>query len=194
MSVEMFILVCLFPAPGLLVFHLTQVWKKWKRRSHIQHCSDIELNTITNERGALKISEREASQEEISLNMVEKIVKLSADRLEDSHVTSDSENDIATDCSADVKITECNEESVVGTGELKEKDIVDSKYAIIESLLKHYKPMKLCRVCFNWLAVHKIYRMILVACNTYISDSLFRLSTMTSVLLCIVLLHFLLRP
>ena len=60
--------------------------------------------------------------------------------------------------------------------------------------LKHFKTMKLFGIHFNWFAVHKIYRMSLVACSTYISDSITKLCTMSSILLCIVLLHFILSP
>ena len=78
----------------------------------------------------------------------------------------------------------------------KDKDLVDSRDAIAETLLKHYKTMKLFGISFNWFAVHKIYRMILVACNvyTYISNSIMKLCTMTSSLLCILLLHYTLKP
>ena len=76
----------------------------------------------------------------------------------------------------------------------KDEKFFDSKEAITEHLLKHYKTLKLFGVSFNWLAIHKIYRLILVACNTYISHSVVKLCTMTSFLLGIILLHFLLRP
>ena len=77
--------------------------------------------------------------------------------------------------------------------DLKDQNDVDSKEAITETLLKHYKTVKLFRISFNWLGIHKIYRMILVACNTYISDSVVKLCTMTSFLLGIMLLHYLLK-
>ena len=54
--------------------------------------------------------------------------------------------------------------------------------------------MKLFGISFNWLAIHKIYRMILVACNTYISNSIMKLCTMTPFLLGIMLLHSLIKP
>ena len=75
-----------------------------------------------------------------------------------------------------------------------DEEFLDSKEAITEHLLKHYKTLKLFGVSFNWLAIHKIYRMILVACNTYISHSVVKLCTMTSFLLGISLLNSLLRP
>ena len=76
----------------------------------------------------------------------------------------------------------------------KDEEFLDSKDAITENLLKHYKTLKLFGASFNWLAIHKIYRMILVACNTYISHSIMKLCTMISFLLGIILLHSLLRP
>ena len=76
----------------------------------------------------------------------------------------------------------------------KDQDVVDSKVAITEILLKHYKTMKLFGISFNWLAIHKVYRIILVACNTYIYHSIMKLCAMTFFLLGIILLHSLLKP
>ena len=76
----------------------------------------------------------------------------------------------------------------------KDEDFLDSRGAITATLLKHYRKMKLFGISFNWLAIHKVYGMILVACNTYISDSVVKICTMTSFLLGIMLLHSLLKP
>ena len=48
MSVQMFILVCLLPVPGLMIFHLTKAWNKCRMRYYVQTHSDIKLNTIVN--------------------------------------------------------------------------------------------------------------------------------------------------
>ena len=219
MSVQTFILVCLLPVPGLMIFHLTKAWNKFRMRYHVQTHSDIELNTMVNSKRHLKLEEREVSQEEIN-SMVSGVgSKLSlnsivyTDTLELSHIISDSDTDIANEYSTDLMphfktdskkgtlpeqedMTTDTDRSNKYSSELDSKDQndVDSKEAITETLLKHYKTMKLFGISFNWLAIHKIYRMILVACNTYISGSVVKLCTMTSFLLGTMLLHSLLKP
>ena len=203
MSVQMFILVCLLPIPGLMIFHLTNASNKCKMRYYVQTHSDIELNTMLNSKRHLELEEREVSQEEISSTVSGVGSKLSLDNIECSdtvelsRIISDSDTDIAneyyTDLMAHFKtdskqlplaeeedITTDTDRSSKLSSELDSKDQtdVDSKEAITETLLKHYKTMKLFGISFNWLAVHKIYRMILVACNTYISDAVVKLCTM----------------
>ena len=55
----------------------------------------------------------------------------------------------------------------------------DSEKIITEHLLKHYKALKICGVPMTWLGFHKIYRMLLVWCHTYIMEPLPRLSAMS---------------
>ena len=218
MSVQMFILVCLLPVPGLMIFHLKNAWNKCRMRYNVQTHSDIELNTIVNGKTHLELEEREVSQEissavsgvgsKLSLDSI-----VCSDTVELSHIISDSDTDIANEYSTDLMahfktdskqvprakeedITTDTDRSSKHSFELDSKDQndVDSKEAITETLLKHYKTIKLFGISFNWLAIHKIYRMILVACNTYISHSIIKLCAMTSVLLGIMLLHSLLKP
>ena len=219
MSVQMFILVCILPVPGLMIFHLTKAWNKFRMRYNVQTHSDIELNTVLNSNKPLELEEREVHQEEISAMMsgVGSNLSLSSivctDTLELSHIISDSDTDIANWYSTDL-MAYCKTDSKKGTlaeqeemttdtdrsskhsSELDSKDQndVDSKEAITETLLKHYKTMKLFGISFNWLAIHKVYRMILVACNTYISHPIIKLCIMSSFLLGIMVLHSLLKP
>ena len=51
MSAQMFILVCLIPVPGLVIFHLAKALKKLNRRSDVKNLSDIELNVMCDKRG-----------------------------------------------------------------------------------------------------------------------------------------------
>ena len=219
MSVQMFILVCLLPDPGLMIFHLTNAWNKYRMRYNVQTHSDIELNTMLNSKRHLELEEREVSQEEISSIVSGVGSKLSlnsivcTDTLELSNIISDSDTDIANEYSTDLlahfkpdskkgtlaeqkDMTTDTDRSSKHSSELGSKDQndVDSKEAITETLLKHYKTMKLFGISFNWLAIHKIYRMILVACNTYISHPIIKLGIMSSFLLGIMVLHSLLKP
>ena len=47
--------------------------------------------------------------------------------------------------------------------------------AILHTLLEHYKSLCICGVKFTWLGIHKLYRVALIACNTYITEHLPRL-------------------
>ena len=219
MSVQMFILVCLLPVPGLMIFHLIKGWNKFRMRYYVQTHFDIELYTIVNSKIHLELEEWEISQEEISSTVSGVGSKLSLDNIVCSdtvelfHIISDSDTDIANEYSTDLMahfktdskqlplakeedITTDTDRSSKHSSELDSKDQndADSKEAITETLLKNYKTMKLFGISFNWLAIHKIYRMILVACNTYISDAVVKLCTIFSFLLGIMLLHSLLKP
>ena len=206
MSVPMFILVCLLPVPCLVIFHLTKAWNKFRMRYNVKNHSNIELNTMVNNKRPLDLEDRDVTKEEIGSNPSLN----STDTLDLSLIISDSDTDIANEYVTDLmtyyktdsKQLPLAEEEEVTTDTDRcskhssefDQDVVDSKAAITETLLKQYKTMKLFGISFNWLAIHKIYRMILVACNTYISHSIMKLCTMTSFLLGIMLLHYLLKP
>ena len=215
MSVQMFIIVCLLHVPGLMIFHMNKAWNKFKKRYSAQNYSDIELNTIVKSKRVVRVVRKKEISSIVSgtgsnLSLSNTVCN---DTLDVSSVTSDSDTDIANEYSTDLMIhfktdskqaTLAEEEEVTTdtdrcskqSSELDSKDrnVVDSKEAITETLLKHYKTMMLFGISFNWLAIHKFYRMILVACNTYIYHSIVKLCTMTFFLLGIMLLHCLLKP
>ena len=66
--------------------------------------------------------------------------------------------------------------------------------AIFHNLLVHYKCLNFCGIRFTWLGIHKLYRVTLVACNTYIAEPLPRLLIMTSILMCISVVYFFAKP
>ena len=108
MSVQMFILVCLLPVPGLMIFHLPKAWNKFKKRCYNQNHSDTDLNRMINKERASNLNQRNLELEEIS-SMVGGIgSKLSLDSrvcldtLGLTDIMSDSDIDIASGYSADV--------------------------------------------------------------------------------------------
>ena len=148
-------------------------------RYYVKNHSDIQLNTMVNNKRPLDLEDREVTKEEIGSNLSVN----STDTLNLPFIISDSDTDIAneyfTDLMTHCKITLVEEEELKTDTDRCSKhsseidqDVVDSKEAITETLLKQYKTMKLFGISFNWLAIHKIYRMLLVACNTYISHSI----------------------
>ena len=65
---------------------------------------------------------------------------------------------------------------------------------MIRTLLKHYKTIKVFGMKLTWLCFHKLYRTILVACNTYITEPLTRIYFMTLVLLIMAGLDAIVKP
>ena len=58
---------------------------------------------------------------------------------------------------------------------------------VVQILLKHYRTLHFFGVSMTWLGVHKLYRVALVACYTYIKEPLPRLSTMTVLVMAMLL-------
>ena len=247
-SVQMFILICILPVPGLMIFHLPKAWNKLKRRCYNQSHSDIDLNKMVNKERVSNLNQRKVEQEDISsmvsgigskLSLNNSSVNPNPETPGLTDIMSESDIDIASDYSADAlphfkteleqaTLAEINQDKIKVLPETKaesrnsiyiefnyeeeimtdsdkkskhssqldskDEDFLDSREAITETLLKHYRRMKLFGISFNWLAIHKIYRMNLVACNTYISNSIMKLCTMISFLLGIMLLHSVLKP
>ena len=61
-------------------------------------------------------------------------------------------------------------------------------------LLKHYRTLRFLGIPMTWLGVHKLYRMALVACYTYIKEPLPRLSAMTILVMAMGLATMAIKP
>ena len=70
----------------------------------------------------------------------------------------------------------------------------ESEKIIIEHLLKHYKALKICGAPMTWLAFHKLYRMSLIWCHTYIMEPLPRLSAMSVLAIFVTLITIFVKP
>ena len=66
-----------------------------------------------------------------------------------------------------------------------------SEEEIIHSLLTHYKCLQAFGIQFTWLGIHKLYRLILVACHT---EPLYRLYIMTGLLVVLCVVNTLIKP
>ncbi len=78
-----------------------------------------------------------------------------------------------------------------------QQDTADSDQSvedILHTLLHHYRTLKVWGVQFTWLGVHKLYRISLVACNTYITDPVTKLFTMSGALVVITFANMVLMP
>ena len=70
----------------------------------------------------------------------------------------------------------------------------ESEKIITEHLLKHYKALKICGVPMTWLAFHKLYRMSLIWCHTYIMEPLPRLSAMSVLAILVTFITIFVKP
>ena len=192
MSVQMFILICLFPVPGLVIYNFLSTYNK---RKIMSNAKDSDLEIMSNRKRSLQLKTFNANEDELSIvtEMGSVDIKISSDTLGQSIHFSDSDTDIGSEYSTDLIQVPRDKPYHPLTGPQTEH-VKDIREGILHTLLEHYKTVKLFGISFTWLGVHKIYRMILVACNTYISDSLKRLTTMTGVLLCLALLNSSLKP
>ena len=101
----------------------------------------------------------------------------SHESIEDIHVLNDNEAD-----------------SEVNLSSLDTSDFETSREQMMHTLLEHYKTMKLFGIKFTWLGIHKLYRTILVAGNTYINEPLTRVYFISIMLLIIAGLNAIVKP
>lgn len=73
-------------------------------------------------------------------------------------------------------------------------DFSDSARTVLHSLLDHYQTLTFMGVRFTWLGVHKLFRVLLVACNTYITEPLWRLAGVTVAVLIMLVSSTLVKP
>ena len=64
-----------------------------------------------------------------------------------------------------------------------------SEIEILTALFEHYRELNLLGMRFTWLCIHKLYRVVLVACNTFITEPIYRLCLMTLVLIIVTVVN-----
>ena len=133
---------------------------------------------------------------------------ISRDTLGQAPFESDADMDIGSEYSTDlirVKNQKSNDSDKTITRRQKVSDVKakeknskskfnNSREAISHTLLKQYRHLNVFGVRFTWLGVHKLYRVGLVACNTYITDPMAKLCTMSLVLMVIAIVSIFTKP
>ena len=204
---KLFLLTCIMPIPMFLLQYL----KCLKRNLNGMEQADIILTTHTKgcsneEQVRNQLSDIDEDNELSDIDEDNNIPDIdeetqfntdgsrcnitSLGRLRQKHVTTSSSADIGKGQSF---------RSISDIGEMKERKLqksncFGSRDQVLQTLLLHYKTLKLFGVKFTWLLIHKLYRVLLVACNTYITDLLSRIYTMTLFLIFITVLNTLIRP
>ncbi len=165
MSVKLFIFTCFFPVPTA-VFHLTKCLStKMKLRVGRDKSGQSDLH-------AKKEIEEGSASENIDMTEVEQS-QLSA-RRENENITEISSEETPPEVSTPV--------------------YTPAAEAVLHTLLRHYKTLSIFQTPFTWLGIHKLYRVTLVACKTYITDPFVRLCVMTALLLAISVVNGILQP
>ena len=116
----------------------------------------------------------------------------------------DSDIDIASEYSTDLvkarqyKSQEYNTENgykiTEHDGDSAEGNLQSSRKEVTKTLVDHYKILKIFGFKFTWLAAHKLYRLMLVASNTYVTEPLLRLIIMTSLLVFMTICNSCVQP
>ena len=183
MSVGLFILSAVFPIPSLIYFIIMR-WKisrKVKARDEEKIFKEKDLALA-----AIDSGKPYCGPDNIELPFIDEssISDDQSQNLEQIEVTeSFIDQQICEDRNADV--TESSHETEENTKNIE---------AILHTLLEHYKSLSICGVKFTWLGVHKLYRIALITCNTYITEHLPRMWIMTATLSGMVVLNTLVRP
>ena len=76
----------------------------------------------------------------------------------------------------------------------KKLEYSKSEMLVIEHLLKHYKTLRICGISMTWLGFHKLFRMVLIWCNTYIMEPLPKLSAMSGLVLFMAFITIFTKP
>ena len=69
-----------------------------------------------------------------------------------------------------------------------------SEKKILNALLEHYRELNLFDVSFTWLCIHKLYRVVIVACNTFITEPISHLCFMTLILIIVTVVNNFVKP
>ncbi len=180
-SIRLFLLSCLFPVPVLFLIVIMSFLSLLERKSSV-------LRSVSGPCAQEQIQLEENGEPAINQQSLSEV---SIDTLGLSFFSSDSDTDIGSEYSVDILGANVSQEpSQVGTNTSVETEDTtrnrkfrDSREAITYTLLKHYKTLSLFTMPYTWLGVHFIYRVLLAACYTYITEPLAKLGTMSVIML-----------
>ena len=193
MSVRTFILTCLFPLPVIFVYYLGSRIEKIYKPSKINAVDNSVLLEETYLESVNHMSLEIEVESELCISEPDSALEF-----------EDSDIDIASDYSTDLvkvrqyksqeydtengyKITEHDDDSAEGK-------LQSSRKEVTKTLVDHYKILKIFGLKFTWLAAHKLYRLMLVASNTYVTEPLLRLIIMTSLLVFMTICNVCVQP
>ncbi len=221
MSVKVFILACLFPVPVMMCYHLSGLVnaRKCRNAQNSHHAKNNQLMCGVGQDSSSRDTVH--GEHTVNITLVEQPTdrerqqgSFQADANTQSIGKSDEISGSDTDheshleiLSTDVRIEGDKSTSQIGgieralrsdstPGEKNNEAVTytDSEVEILHTLLHHYRDLNMFGVQFTWLGIQKLYRIMLVACNAYITDPLPRLFFMTALLIVVTVAHTVVMP
>ena len=179
MSVLVFVVSCLLPLPAMIAFHIIQCCRREKLENvELTEDDDFGPSILVTMGNELQVSESRNFHSDTDIGM---------------QYSTDSINDIDLNERFSEESSEHSTKDNLGVIGSQENPS-DCREEIVKALLEHYKTLKLFGVRFTWLGIHKLYRVMLVACNTFIADPLTRICLMMVALLIIALMNSVIKP
>ena len=192
MSVKTFILSCLFPAPVMMYY----VIKELRRKIHLLYRVKFSTEIIPIE---MLEPEKKTLDAQVNFDAYTGPKDLDIpfiDEDSDSIKYSDSASDefSTASLSNDGKENEARIAVDFPIIPVRTMSYSKSEIEILTVLLEHYRELNLFGVRFTWLCIHKLYRVALVACNTFITEPISCLCLMTLVLIIVTTINTFVKP
>ena len=192
MSVKTFILSCLVPAPVMMYY----VIKELRRKIHLLYRAKFLTETIP-----IEMLEPENKTCDTQVNFD---AYVGPKDLDIPFIDEDSNGDKHSDSTS-------HESSIAASSNERKENVAQisvdlpimhvktvsyskSEIEILTALLEHYRELNLFGVRFTWLCIHKLYRIVLVCCNTFITEPIYRLCLMTLVLIIVTVVNSIVKP
>ncbi len=161
-SLKFFVLSCMFPVPIILLHCIQQFLFAKNADESLQHS----FCRKSAKSGGIEI--KSSSESPKRLHQETTFVATHTDTVESTLEATklDIDSEEEEEAKGRKEVCDTNPEEVV-----------------LDSLLKHYRCLNVCGMKFTWLAFHKLYRLTLVVCKTYIAEPVVRLLSMSAILI-----------
>ena len=194
MSVKTFIVSFLFPTPVMLYYMFIGVRKKiylFYRMKFLTESIPIEMLELNKKSLDTQVNfDAYAGPKDFDIPFIDE------DSDDDKDGDSSSVQSSILLSSNDRKNIEIENRTSVDLPLIPVKTMSYSKseIEILTSLLEHYRELNLFGIRFTWLCIHKLYRVVLVVCNTFITEPISQLCVMTLVLIIVAIINAFVKP
>ena len=192
MSVKTFILSCLFPAPVIMYYMIKELRRKINLFYRVKFLTEsIPIEMLGPEKKTLDTQvnfDAYTGPKDLDIPFIDE------DSDGEEHRDSTSDESSTTSSSSDRKENEVRISVDLPIMSVKTMSYSKSEIEILTALLDHYRELNLFGVRFTWLCIHKLYRVALVACNTFITEPMYRLCLMTFVLIVVTVVNSFVKP
>ena len=191
-SVKTFILSCLFPAPVIMYYVIKELRRKIQLLYRVKFLTEtIPIEMLGSDQKSLYT---DINTDAYTGPKVLDIPFIDEDSDGGKHSDSTSDESSTASSSSDRKENEVRISVDLPIIHVKTMSYSKSEKEILTALLEHYRELNLFGVRFTWLCIHKLYRFVLVACNTFITEPIYRLCLMTLVLIIVTVGNTFIKP